>query len=211
LRVSRHLQGCPACRRELERYRQLAQMMSRMERGAPPAELREQILESVSKVRGGDVPARLLLCRERLQLFLARILEPLALPATAGVLAAMLVFTMVYQVLGAGIPLRRPTSDSPTNLRQPARLEILAGFEMSSLDEMSRLAAGQHSLLVETTVGADGQASSYRVISGQVDPAVQRDLDRVLLFSRFRPQMNFGRPTSGGRVVMSFSQIRVRG
>jgi hypothetical protein len=182
-----------------------------MERAAPPAELREQILESVSRVRAGEIPARLLFCRERLRMFLARILEPLALPATAGVLAAMLVFTMVYQVLGAGIPLPPAVSDSPTNLRQPARLEILAGFEMSSLDEMSRLAAGQHSLLVETTVGADGQASSYRVISGQVDPAVQRDLDRVLMFSRFRPQMNFGRPTSGGRVVMSFSQIRVRG
>jgi hypothetical protein len=33
----------------------------------------------------------------------------------------------------------------------------------------------------------------------------------VVLFSRFRPQMNFGRPTSGGRVVLSFSRIRVHG
>jgi hypothetical protein len=40
---------------------------------------------------------------------------------------------------------------------------------------------------------------------------VQRELDQVLFFSRFRPQMSFGRPTSGGHVILSFSQIRVRG
>jgi hypothetical protein len=38
-----------------------------------------------------------------------------------------------------------------------------------------------------------------------------RQLDLVLLFSPFRPQMSFGRFTSGGRVVLSFSDISVRG
>jgi hypothetical protein len=33
----------------------------------------------------------------------------------------------------------------------------------------------------------------------------------VLLFSRFRPMMSFGRPTSGGHVVLSFSEVRVKG
>jgi hypothetical protein len=60
-------------------------------------------------------------------------------------------------------------------------------------------------------VNADGQAVSYRVISGQVDQIVQHELDQVLFFSRFRPQMSFGRPTSGGRVLLSFNEIRVRG
>jgi hypothetical protein len=66
-------------------------------------------------------------------------------------------------------------------------------------------------LLVEATVNAEGQAVDYRVLSGRVDAAMRRQLDQVVLFSRFRPQMNFGRPTSGGRVVLSFSQIRVHG
>jgi hypothetical protein len=38
-----------------------------------------------------------------------------------------------------------------------------------------------------------------------------RQLDLVLLFSPFRPQMSVGRFTSGGRVVLSFSDISVRG
>jgi hypothetical protein len=123
---------------------------------------------------------------------------------------ALLVFALVYQVLGPGMPVSAATPDSPTNLLQPARLEMLAGFQMSQLEEMTRT-GGQHPLLVEALVNADGQAVSYRVISGQVDVNTQRELDQVLFFSRFRPQLNFGRPISGGRVILSFSQIRVRG
>ena len=141
---------------------------------------------------------------------LENIFEPLALPATGGILVALLVFVVVYQVLGVGMPVSAATPDSPTNLLQPARLEALAGFQMSRLEEMTRT-GGQHPLLVEAMVNADGQAVSYRVISGDVDENMQRELDQVLFFSRFRPQMSFGRPTSGGRVILSFSQIRVRG
>jgi hypothetical protein len=81
---------------------------------------------------------------------------------------------------------------------------------MSTLEEMTRT-GGQHPLLVEATVDAQGGAVSYRVITGQMNASVRRELDQLLLFSRFRPQLNFGRPTSDGRVILSFSQIRVRG
>jgi hypothetical protein len=80
---------------------------------------------------------------------------------------------------------------------------------MSGLSEATP--AGQHALLVEATVGSTGEAVSYRVLSGEVDRSVQRQLDQVMLFSRFRPQLSFGKPTSGGRVVLSFSKISVRG
>jgi hypothetical protein len=33
----------------------------------------------------------------------------------------------------------------------------------------------------------------------------------MLFFYRFRPMLSFGRPTSGGHVVLSFSAIHVRG
>jgi hypothetical protein len=86
----------------------------------------------------------------------------------------------------------------------------LAGFQMSSLEEMT-LKGGQHPLLVEATVDAQGEAVGYRVISGDVNEASRHELDQVVLFSRFRPELSFGRPTSGGHVLLSFSQIRVRG
>ena len=185
--------------------------MSVAARPSPPADLGIRILLAVSNARVfGGFGGRLRRAKDRLELVLENIFEPLALPATGGIVVALLVFALVYQVLGGSMPVGAATPDSPTNLLQPARLEALAGFQMSRLEEITRT-GGQHPLLVEAMVNADGQASSYRVISGQLDASMQRELDQVLFFSRFRPQMSFGRPTSGGRVILSFSQIRVRG
>ncbi len=209
--LSSHLQSCPGCRRELERYRRIQRMMSVAARPAPPSDLAIRIRTAVSAERAlGGFSGRLRRVKDRLALTLENILQPVALPATGGVIVALLVFALVYQVLGPGMPVNAATPDSPTSLLQPARLETLAGFQVSQLEEMTRT-GGQHPLLVEAMVNADGQAVSYRVISGQVDVNTQRELDEVLFFSRFRPQLSFGRPTSGGRVILSFSQIRVRG
>jgi anti-sigma factor RsiW len=209
--IGSHLETCPSCRRELERYRRIQRMMSVTARPAPPPELGVRIRAAVSNARAFEgVGGRLRRAKDRLEVVLENIFEPLALPATGGIVVALFVFALIYQVLGAGMPAGAATPDSPTNLLQPARLEALAGFQMSRLEEMTRT-GGQHPLLVEAMVNADGQAVSYRVISGQVDENMQRELDQVLFFSRFRPQMSFGRPTSGGRVILSFSQIRVRG
>jgi hypothetical protein len=64
---------------------------------------------------------------------------------------------------------------------------------------------------VEATVNAQGEAVYYRILAGPDNMTIRRQLDLVLMFSRFRPQMSFGRFTSGGRVVLSFSDISVRG
>lgn len=209
--IASHIETCLACRRELERYRRVQRMMSVSSLPAPPPDLGVRILLALANARAlGTFGARLRRAQDRLELVLKNIFEPLALPATGGIVVALLVFALVYQVLGTGMPVGAATPDSPTNLLQPARLEVLAGFQMSKLEEMTRT-GGQHPLLVETMVNADGQAVSYRVISGQLDENTQRELDQVLFLSRFRPQMSFGRPTSGGRVILSFSQIRVRG
>src|SRR4029077_17549634 len=191
--------------------RRIQRMMSVAGRPSPPADLGSRILIAVSHARAlGGFAGRLRRAKDRLELLLENIFEPLALPATGGIVVALLVFALVYQVLGPGLPVGAATPDSPTNLLQPARLEVLAGFQMSQLEEMTRT-GGQHPLLVEAMVSADGTAGSYRGISGQVDVNMQRELGQVLFLSRFRPQMSFGRPTSGGRVILSFSQIRVHG
>jgi hypothetical protein len=210
LRIAGHLENCAACRQELENYRNLSRLMSRVGATVPPADLGISIRVAVSRARARQgASAGLRYWKNRLQLVLENILEPVALPATGGLVAALLVFAMIYQVLGAGMPLDAATPDSPTSLLQPARLEVLAGFQMSRLEEMNHTEGLP--LLVEATVNSSGQAVSYRIISGRADTTVQHELDQVLLFSKFRPQMSFGRPMSGGRVVLSFSQIRVQG
>jgi hypothetical protein len=206
-----HLHDCEGCRLELERYRALSAMMSSAARATPPTNLGLSIRLAVADARqSARLAHRIHRLKIRLELLLDNILEPLALPASGGVVVALLVFAMVYQVLGGGSPLAAAVADSPTDLLQPARLETLAGFQMSSLEEMTRNGA-QHPLLVEATVDAQGEAVGYRVISGEINAAARHELDQVVLFSRFRPELSFGRPTSGGRVVLSFSQILVRG
>jgi hypothetical protein len=147
--------------------------------------------------------------RTRAELVLKNILEPLALPATGGFTVALVVFVLVCQLLGMGAPLRAVTNDSPTNLLQPARLEVLAPFPITSLEESGH--SGPHALLVEATINAQGEAVMYQILAGPDNHAIRRQLDLLLMFSRFRPQMSFGRFTSGGRVVLSFSDISVRG
>jgi predicted anti-sigma-YlaC factor YlaD len=88
-------------------------------------------------------------------------------------------------------------------------LEPLAPFPITGLEESGH--AGPHALLVEATVNSQGEAVSYRILAGPDTDTVRRQLDLVLLFSRFRPEMSFGRFTSGGRVVLSFSDISIRG
>lgn len=210
LMIGQHLELCGECRKELQGYLALSSLMSRVERPAPPADLSLRIRVAAAQ-RLSDNPwihyARR--ARTRAQLILENILEPLALPATGGFTVAFVVFVMVCQLLGLGSPLRAVTNDPPTNLLQPARLEALAPFPVTGMEESGH--SGPHGLLVEATVNAHGEAVRYEILAGPDNPVIRRQLDLVLLFSRFRPQMSFGRFTSGGHVVLSFSDISVRG
>ena len=210
LMIGRHLEVCGECREELQGYLALSSLMSRVERAAPPADLALRIRVAAAQ-RLSDNPwvhyARR--ARTRGELILENILEPLALPATGGLTVALVVFILVCQLLGMGAPLRAGANDSPTNLLQPARLEALAPFPVTGMEESGH--SGPHALLVATTINALGQAVTYEIIAGPDNPTIRRQLDLVLMFSRFRPQMSFGRFTSGGRVVLSFRHISVKG
>jgi hypothetical protein len=208
--IGQHLERCVQCRSELQVYHALSSLMSRVEPVAPPADLALRIRVAAAQ-RLSEKPwlhhARRL--RTKADLILKNILEPLALPATGGVTVALAVFILVCQLLGLGAPLRAYTNDSPTNLLQPARLLALAPFPVTGMEDSGH--SGPHALLVEVVINAYGEAVTYKIISGPDEPRVYRQLDQVLLFSRFQPLMSFGRPTAGGRVVLSFSDICVRG
>ena len=208
--VGRHLESCAVCREELRAYQTMSSVMSSVQRAVPPADLALQIrVAAAQRLSDRDWLHWARRAQTRAELILKNILEPLAIPATGGFTVAFVVFVMVCQMLGLGVPLRAVTNDSPTNLLQPARLETLAPFPITGLEESGH--AGPHALLVEATVNSQGEAVSYRILSGPDTDTVRRQLDLVLLFSRFRPEMSFGRFTSGGRVVLSFSDISIRG
>jgi len=208
--IGHHLESCADCRDELRSYQALSSMMSSVQRPAPPVDLALKIrVAAAQRLSDRTWLHYVLRARTRAELVLKNILEPLAIPATGGFTVAFVVFVLVCQLLGLGVPLRAGANDSPTNLLQPARLEALAPFPITGLEESGH--SGPHALLVEATVSAQGEAVSYRILAGPDNETVRRQLDMVLLFSRFRPQMSFGRFTSGGRVVLSFSDISIRG
>jgi hypothetical protein len=208
--VGHHLECCEDCREELRAYQVLSSMMSIVQRPVPPVDLALQIrVAAAQRLSDRDWLHYARRARTRADLVLKNILEPLAIPATGGFTVAFVVFVLVCQLLGLGVPLRAGSNDSPTNLLQPARLEALAPFPITGLEESGH--SGPHALLVEATVSAQGEAVSYRILAGPDTDTVRRQLNLVLLFSRFRPQMSFGRFTSGGRVVLSFSDISIRG
>ena len=208
--VGRHLESCVDCRKELKAYQTLSSMMSKVQRPVPPADLALKIrVQAAQRLSDRNWLHYVRRARTRAELVLKNILEPLAIPATGGFTVAFVVFVIVCQLLGIGTPLRAGSNDSPTNLLQPARLEALAPFPLTGLEESGH--SGPHALLVEATISSHGEAVSYRILAGPDTDLVRRQLDLVLLFSRFRPQMSFGRFTSGGRVVLSFSDISIRG
>jgi len=206
--LRRHLDSCGNCRRELERYRLLAGHLAKVEPVVAPRDLAMRIRVQVSRKRSWWAGARDFWARTRL--ISQNILKPLAFPATGGVLTAIAVFLFVTQGMLVGLPVSAGADDLPLNLVQPAKLESLAPFPIADIGETDGHASAG-ALLLEATLDAHGQVVYYKILSGPTNPAVQHQIDQILLFSRFRPQSEFGRPMGGGRVLLNFSEVRVRG
>ncbi len=202
-----HLAACPGCRSELGAYRQLSAVMSRSERATPPADLALRVRVALNRARDAEPWGRR--AWSRIAITAENMLAPVALPATGGVLTALLTFSLVFYHLLLGVPLGAVPNDVPIHRIQEARLESLAPFPVPSEDAF----AGEEdqTLLVEALVNEYGEAVDYRILVGPDTLSVRRQLDPVVYFSKYRPQVSFGRPTPGGRVILSFREVRVRG
>lgn len=205
-RLREHLFWCGNCRQQLEGYSVMATYLARLEPAAPPRDLALRI-----RVKAAGLNADWLNgWWTRARLCFENILEPLAVPATGGLLTALGVFVLVVQNILVGVPMGGVVpNDLPLNLVQPARLESLAPFPIPGIVADGHPDSG--ALLLEATLDAQGQVVRYKILSGPDDTAIQKQIDQVLLFSRFRPELSFGLPMAGGRVLLSFNEVHVRG
>ena len=204
-----HIEDCLECREQLERFRHLMICLGRVNPVEPPSDLATRIRVRASRIE----PYRSLLNRawSRLRMVFEDILEPLAVPATGGILAALVMFVLLVQNVLVGVPLTGVVpNDLPLNLVQPARLESLAPFPVPTFPAAAG-DSGSSGILLEATLNAQGEVVDYKILSGPNDAAVQHQLDQVLLFSRFRPLVSFGLPMNGGHVLLNFSEVRVHG
>jgi len=213
MQVRKHLDTCASCREELERFRKLSALLSRVPRSLPPANLATRIRVAAAQSPDRDnAPSTWRRVRDRSEILLDNVFRPITLPATGGFASAILVFVVVLQLIVPGITVRAVQNDVPLNILRPAELITLSDYPQAWAPEGhdSELAL-PHGLLLDVTVDAHGGMVGYQILSGPHSVDLRHQLDQMLLFSRFRPMLSFGRPTAGGHVILSFSAVRVRG
>jgi hypothetical protein len=213
IQVRKHLDACASCREELERFRKLSALLSRVPRSLPPADLATRIRVAAAQSPDREnAPSAWSRVRDRAEILLDNVFRPITLPATGGFASAILVFVVVLQLIVPGITVRAVQNDVPLNILRPAELITLSDYPQAWAPEGhdSELAL-PHGLLLDVTVDAHGGMVGYQILSGPHSVDLRHQLDQMLLFSRFRPMLSFGRPTAGGHVILSFSAVRVRG
>jgi hypothetical protein len=211
--VRQHLEGCASCREELQSFRKMSVLLSRVPRSLPPADLAVRIRVAAAQAKATqDIPSRLRKMRDRAEILLDNVFRPLTVPATGGFFSAILVFVLVLQLIAPGMPVRAVSNDVPLDILRPAQLLTLSDYPQAWAPEKHDLELSlPHGLLLDVTVDQHGQMVGYQILSGPTSIDLRHQLDQMLLFSRFRPMLSFGRPTSGGHVILSFSAVRVRG
>jgi len=211
--ISKHLDACSACREELQRFRKLSVLLSRVPKNVPPADLAVRIKVAAAQAQPSqDWASRFRQFKDHAEIVLENVLRPLTVPATGGLFAAIVIFVLALQMIVPGITVRAVENDVPINLMHEAKLISLSEYPESWAPEQHETELSlPHGLLVDVTVDAEGHMTDYQILSGPTSLELRRQLDQMLLFSRFSPMMSFGRPTAGGHVVLSFSSVRVRG
>lgn len=211
-----HLESCSNCREQLQRYRKLGVLLSKMPRAVPPADLAVRIKVAAAQAQSTqDWRSRWQHFKDRAEVLFENTYRPLTVPATGGLFGAIVVFVFVLHMILPGITVQANPNDQPIGFWRPAELIALSdnpgGTTSTDPEEQHPDVILQNELLVDVTIDAQGGMSTYRILSGSDSPQLRHQLDQILLFSRFRPMMSFGRPMAGGHVLMSFSAVHVRG
>jgi len=212
--IGQHLEACENCREELQNYRKLSVLLSRMPRAVPPADLAVRIKIAAAQAREAQGWAhRWQRMKDRAEILLDNVFRPLTVPATGGLFSAFVIFVFVLHMILPGITVQADPNDIPIGLLRHAELISLSNYPEAGLPEVQHpdVDLKQDLLLVDVTVDAQGQMMNYDILSGTDSPELRHQLDRMLIFSRFRPMLSFGRPIAGGHVVLNFSSIHVRG
>ena len=184
IEVRKHLDSCADCREELERFRKLSALLSRVPRSLPPADLATRIrVAAAQSPDRQDAPSRFRRMRDRAEILLDNVFRPITLPATGGFFSAILVFVVVLQLIVPGITVRAVQNDVPLNILQPAELITLSDYPQAWAPEAhdSELAL-PHGLLLDVTVDAHGGMVGYQIISGPHSVDLRHQLDQMLLF-----------------------------
>jgi hypothetical protein len=198
--LTRHVEECDRCAREYAATQRTQRLLSSLGRPKVPADLALKLRVAISREAAQSR-------RPRFEGMLVRLengLNAFMVPATAGLVSAVLIFGLLLGFFALPAELRASSGDVPLMLYTGPQLEQSAFG--TSLGNM-----GEDAVVVEAYVDANGRVQDYRILSQPDDAqAVLPQLKNLLIFTTFRPALSMGRPTSG-TAVLSFSKISVKG
>jgi hypothetical protein len=194
-----HMADCMRCAREYAALQRTQQLLAGLGKKKAPADLALKLRVAISREVALQRRSRF----EGLMVRLENAVNAFMVPATAGLVTAVLVFGLLLGFFALPTQLQA-SSDVPLMLYTGPQLERSAfGTSLGSI--------GEDSVVIEAYVDANGRVQDYRILS-QPDDAkdVLPQLKNLLIFTTFRPALSMGVPTAG-RAVISFSKISVKG
>jgi hypothetical protein len=201
MRILRHhVDECSNCAREYAAMQLTQQLLANMGAKKAPADLGLKLRLAISREAAQTRRPRF----EGVLVRLENTLNAFMVPATAGVLSAVLTFGLLLGFFALPATLQASSGDVPLMLYTGPQLQQSAFG--TSLGNM-----GDDAVVVEAYVDANGRVEDYRILSQPAEAqAVLPQLKNLLIFTTFRPALSMGRPTAG-TAVLSFSKISVRG
>ncbi|MGA2354504.1 MAG: zf-HC2 domain-containing protein [Terriglobales bacterium] len=198
--LTQHVEQCATCARELAALQRSQQLLSALGSKKAPADLALKLRLAISREAAQTRRPRF----EGLLVRLENALNAFMVPATAGLVSAVLFFGLLLGFFALPAELRASSTDVPLMLYTGPQLDQSAFG--TSLGNM-----GDDAVVVEAYVDANGRVEDYRILSQPDDAkAVLPQLKNLLIFTTFHPALSMGRPTAG-TAVLSFSKISVKG
>lgn len=199
-RLQRHLTECSRCTGEFQSLRSTQRLLSEMPGVSHPADLGLKLRLAISREAALARRGRY----EGMRVRLEDTLRAFMVPATAGLVCALLIFGLVTAILAMPGPLQANTEDVPLVLNTgPELQQSVFSTSLSSMDA--------DSLVIEAYVDQNGRIQDYKILSdSSASQQLLPEVKRMLIFTTFRPAMSMGHPISS-RAVLSFAKINVRG
>jgi Putative zinc-finger len=195
-----HIDECSRCAREYVAMRRTQLLLANLGSKKAPADLALKLRVAISREAAQKRHSRF----EGVLVRMENALNAFMVPATAGLVSAVLIFGLLLGFIALPSQLQASSGDVPLMLYIAPQLEqSVFGTSLGSI--------GEDSVLIEAYVDANGRVQDYRILSQSEDAqAMLPQVKNLLIFTTFRPALSMGRPTAG-RAVISFSKISVKG
>lgn len=194
--LRRHLISCDRCFAEYERLDGVGDVIRALPGSHPPRSLRTKIL---LRTLGAQSPAIWPRWKVRFQNFL----RPLAVPATGGVMSALLLFAALMPNLWF----------SPRQWTEDVPLTYFAHAWISNPTvRVPSPVAISSDITVEAFIDKQGRVYDFRLIDlpPTEEQKIRAQLANTLLTTRFDPARSFGQPVRG-RILISYVQFDIQG